>query len=193
MMRSGDRWDKTLTAFASEPTLSYNMIQDAYMEYILDARRIGKKEAIKKNRNRIARIIMAYTMTNAVAALVESGFDAFREDDDEEMDMIAFMKLYLKNFALDMSIGNKIPYVKEMYSILQGYSSSRLDTQWAQYLYSALNTKKPSKAIRDLIRTSSQISGLPFYNVYRDVMAALNKLDLFTVEDLNEMFEDFFN
>ena len=90
-----------------------------------------------------------------------------------------------------MSIGNKIPYVKDLYSLLQGYSSSRLDTQWAQYLYSALNAKKPNKFIRDLIRTTSQLLGLPIYNVYRDAMALLNKLDLFTAEDLNEMFKDF--
>ena len=191
IMRSTDGRDKMLTAFASEPTLSYNMLQDAYMEYSLDARRMGKKEAVKKNIKRIARVVYAYTMTNAIAALVESAFDVFREDDDEEMDMIVFMKLYFKNFAFDMSIGNKIPYIKDLYSLLQGYSSSRLDTQWAQYLYSAINTKKPSKFIRDTIRTASQIFGLPFYSIYRDTMALLNKLDLFTEEDLNEMFEDF--
>ena len=191
MMRSSDGMDKMLTAFASEPTLSYNMLQDAYIEYSLDVRRMGKEEAIKKNAKRIGRIVFAYTMTNAVAALVESAFDAFREDDDEEKDMLAFLKLYFKNFALDMSVGNKIPYVKELYSILQGYSSSRLDTQWAQYLYSTLNAKKPSKKISYSIKLISQLSGLPFYNVYRDSMALLNKLDLFTEDDLNEMFGDF--
>ena len=191
MMRSTDWRDKMITSFASEPTLSYNMLQDAYMEYSLDARQMGKAKAIKKNASRIARVISAYTITNAVAALVESAFDAYREDDDEEMDMIAFMKLYLKNFAFDMSIGNKIPYVKELYSLMQGYSSSRLDTQWVQYLYSAINAKKPSNRIKNSIRLISQLSGIPFYNVYRDTMAALNKLDLFTEEDLNEMFGDF--
>lgn len=191
MMRSGDWRDKMLTTFASEPTLAYNMLQDAYMEYSLDARRMGKAEAIKKNGKHIARVMYAYTMTNAVAALVESAFDAFRDDDDEEMDMIEFMKLYFKNFAFDMSIGNKIPYVKDLYSLLQGYSSSRMDTQWAQYLQYALNAKTPAKKLKYMIQFTSQLSGLPFYNVYRDTMAALNKLDLFTEEDLNEMFEDF--
>jgi hypothetical protein len=161
------------------------------MEYSLDARQMGKAKAIKKNASRIARVISAYTITNAVAALVESAFDAYREDDDEEMDMIAFMKLYLKNFAFDLSIGNKIPWVKELYSLMQGYSSSRLDTQWAQYLYSAINAKKPSNRIKNSIRLISQLSGIPFYNVYRDPMAALSKLDLFTEKDLNEMCGDF--
>ena len=193
IMRSTDGRDKMLTAFASEPTLSYNMLQDAYMGLHLDARRMGKKEAWKKNGKRMAKIVYAYTMTNALAALVESAFDAYRDNDDEEMDMVEFMKLYFKNFALDMSIGNKIPGIKELYSVLQGYSSSRLDTQWAQYLYSAVTSKKPSKVVSNVIRTFSQVFGLPFYNVYRDAIALLNKLDLFTVEDLNEMFEGFFD
>ena len=191
MMRSSDGYEKMITSFASEPTLSYNMLQDAFMQYKLDARQMGKKEARAKNAKRIGRILYAYTMTNAIAALVESAFDAFRDDDDEEMDMIEFTKLYLKNFALDMSIGNKIPIIKEVYSALQGFSSSRLDTQWAQYLYGALNFKKPSTKISYGIRLVSQVSGLPFYNLYRDTMALLNKLDLFTEEDLNEMFGDF--
>jgi hypothetical protein len=199
MMRSSDRGDKFLTAFASEPTLSYNMLQDAYMEYSLDKRRMGKAEAIKKNGKRIGRIVLAYTMTNAIAALVESAFDALREDDDEEMDMLAFLKMYFKNFALDMSIGNKIPFVKEAYSAIQGFSASRTDAQWMEEMTKALTTwykifngkGKPSTAIKYSIKAISDISGLPFYNVYRDIMATLNKLDIFTVEDLNEMFEDF--
>ena len=199
MMRSSNDYDKMLTAFASEPTLSYNMLQDAFMQYKLDARQMGKKEARVKNAKRIGRILYAYTMTNAIAALVESAFDALREDDDEEMDMIAFLKMYFKNFALDMSIGNKIPYVKEMYSLLQGFSSSRTDTQWMEELTRSLTTwykifngkSHPSTAIKYSIKTISTFTGLPFYNVYRDLMATLNKLDLFTEEDLNEMFGDF--
>lgn len=200
MMRSTDSKDKLLTAFASEPTLSYNMLQDAYMELSLDARRMGKKEAFKKNGKRIARIMAAYTMTNVLAALIESGFDALRDDDDEEMDMIAFMKLYLKNFASDMSITGKIPYIKELHSMIQGFGSSRSDTQWMEETTKAITTwykvittgkGKPSTAIKYSIKGISDLSGLPFYNIYRDTIAVLNKLDLFSTDDLNEMFEDF--
>jgi hypothetical protein len=199
MMRSSDGKDKMLTAFASEPTLSYNMLQDAYFGYKLDARRMGKEKAIKKNATRIARVLTAYTMTNAVAALVESAFDALRDDDDEEMDMIKFMKIYFSNFASDMSITAKIPYIKEFHSMIQGFSSSRTDTQWMEnitkamiYAYKLSQGKgKPSTGIKYLLKGVSDLLGLPFYNVYRDAMAVLNKLDLFTTEDLNEMFGDF--
>ena len=167
------------------------MLLDCVSQFKNDAKEFGVKDAITKNTKKARKVVAAYVITNVMAALVESGFDAFRDDDDEEMNIEEFMKLYFKNFAFDMSIGNKLPYVKETYSIMQGYSSSRMDTQWMQYLYSAITTRKPTKAIKDMIRLVSQISGLPFYNAYRDLMAALNKLDIFTEEDLNEMFEDF--
>ena len=200
MMRSTKMHDQIMTNFASEPTLAYNMLQDAYMEYSLDARRMGKKEAIKKNGKRIARIVYAYTMTNAVAALVESAFDAFRDDDDEEMDMATFMMLYLKNFASDMSITGKIPFIKEIHSLIKGYSVSRSELAWMESSYKAVTgiyknlqgKGKPVTTIKNSLKTISYLSSLPFYNVYRDTMALLNKLDLFTAEDLNEMFEDFF-
>ncbi len=200
MMRSSDGKDKLLTAFASEPTLSYNLLQDAYFEYKLDARRLGKKEAMAKNGKRIARVLTAYTMTNAIAALVESAFDALRDDDDEEMDVMAFMKYYFSNFASDMSITAKIPYIKEIHSAIKGFGSSRTDTQWMENITKAMTSLykistggkgKVSTVGKYLLKGVSDLSGLPFYNVYRDTMAVLNKLDLFTAEDLNEMFEDF--
>ena len=200
MMRSSDGRDKMLTAFASEPTLAYNMLQDAYMGLTLDARRMGKKEAWKKNGKKVARTVAAYTMTNALAALIESAFDAYRDDDDEEMDMLLFMKYYFSNFASDMSIGSKIPYVKELYSFVQGFGSSRSDTQWMENMtkaittwYKIFNGKKnaPTTAIKYSIKAISDLSGLPFYNFYRDTMATLDKFKLFTADDLNEMFKEF--
>ncbi len=190
MMRSSDGKDKFLTTFGSEPIIAYNMLLDTVSQFNNDKREFGKKEAIKKNINKVRKVVAAYVMTNAAAALVESAFDAFRDDDDEEMELEEFMKLYFKNFALDMSIGNKLPFAKDIYGLMQGYSSSRMDTQWAQYLQYALNAKKPAKKLKYMIQFTSQISGLPFYNVYRDTMAVLNKLDIFTADDLNEMFGD---
>lgn len=201
MMRSADKMDKVLTAFMSEPTLAYNILQDVYIQTGLDARELGsKKAALKKNGKKIARAITAYTVTNAVAALIESGFDAWRDDDDEEMDIVEFMKLYLANFAADMSIVGKIPYLKDGLSILQGYSPSRSDLQWMQSAYYALSGIRkhlqgegnPVATVKNSIKTFSYLSGLPFYNAYRDTMATLDKLDIISSEELEEMFKDLF-
>jgi hypothetical protein len=197
LMRSSDKGDKMLTAFASEPTLAYNMLYDAYMELHLDARKMGKNEAWKKNGKRIARIVSAYTVTNMAAALVEAGFDAFRDDDEEEKDLAYFMKLYFTNLASDMSITGKIPFIKEIHSAIKGFGSSRTDTQWMESTTRAIKEVvkavegegNPSKLLKNSIKAFSDFTGLPFYNIYRDANATL---DLLTGEDLDEMFNEFF-
>jgi Ca2+-binding EF-hand superfamily protein len=191
MMRSPDKMDKMYTTFGSEPIIAYNMLLDCVSQIKNDTKEFGLKNAITKNTKKARKVVAAYVITNVMAALVESGFDAFRDDDDEEMSIEEFMKLYFKNFAFDMSIGNKLPIIKEVYSIMQGYSSSRMDTQWLQKMYYAITVKSPEKKVKYIIDAFSQVTGLPFYNLFRDTMAATNKLGLFTTEDLNEMFEDF--
>lgn len=197
MMRSGDGWDKFLTTFASEPTLSYNMLADAYLQTQLDARELGsKKEAIKKNSKHVARVFVAYSSTNLAAALVESVFDIIRDDDDEEED--EFIPLYLENFLSNQSITSKIPWLKEGVSILQGLTSSRLDTQGFQAF---ANTIKQivklaqgegswGKTIKSGVQSASYLSGLPFYNAYRDFMATI--VDWLSPEELDEILKDFY-
>lgn len=190
MMRSSKLYDKMLTAFASEPTLAYNMVVDAYVQFSLDKRRMSKGEAWRKNRTHIARVASAYIMTNAVAALVESAFDAYRDDDDEEKDLVYFMKTYLSNFAQDMSLVGKIPYIKDIVSIFQGYGASRTDIAWMESLYKALtgtwklftsDNGNPGKVAKNWIKFVSSTKGLPLYNIYRDTK--LEKL-------ISEMFEE---
>ena len=198
MMRSKDGKDKMLTAFMSEPTLSYNMLQDCYFDWKLTERQTGSKQtAFKKHGKKMARVITAYTVTNMLCALVESGFDIFRDDDDE-MTPEDFIKLYLKNFASDMSILNKIPYAKEVVSMLQGYSSSRTDTQWMQYMtYTITGIGKliagegnVYTTAKNAMRGFSQMTGLPLYNAWRDVTALLDKTELLSAEELEEIFND---
>jgi hypothetical protein len=109
------------------------------------------------------------------------------------------MKLWSKNFAFDMGIVGKVPYLKEIISQFQGYSSSRADTQWIQSLVWAVNswknvllkgkTEKTPTAIKHTLRSFSTFVGLPIYNLYRDVTSIA---DMLTPEDLEEMFKDFF-
>jgi hypothetical protein len=47
----------------------------------------------------------------------------------------------------------------------------------------------PSKLLKNSIKAFSDFTGLPFYNIYRDANATL---DLLTGEDLDEMFNEFF-
>jgi hypothetical protein len=109
--------------------------------------------------------------------------------------------MYLSNFAFDMSITAKIPYIKEFTSVLQGFSTSRTDTQWMQSIGYALKgwskvafgNGNPTSAMKNSLRSLAYLTGLPFYNAYRDFMAGLNKLDILTAEELEELLDDLFN
>ena len=195
MMRSSKLHDQIMTNFASEPTLSYNMIQDAYMGYKLDAKRMGKAEALKKNGKRIARIVVAYTLTSAITAAIEAGFDIFRDDEDEEEDVLA---MWLENFLSNMSITAKIPYIKEAHSLIKGYGLNRTELEWMETSYKAveglyknvvLDKGNPLTTLKNSLKSASYLSSLPFYNLYRDSMALLDKTEILTSEDLEEMFD----
>lgn len=197
MMRSSAQWDKMMTAFMSEPTVAYNMLQDAYMGWKLTERQTGSKQtAFKKHGKKMARTITAYTVTNMLAALVEAGFDLFR--DDEEMTEEAFIEAYLDNFKSDMNLINKIPYAKEVMSLLDGYSSSRTDTQWLQYLvktWEGIQKHMEGKGnvyttAKNAMRAISYGTGLPLYNAWRDLAATMDKTGILSFEELDEIFND---
>jgi hypothetical protein len=144
-------------------------------------------------------VLVAYTTTNLVAALIESGFDALRDDDDEEMDGAEFFKLYLENFATNQSILAKIPWLKEAISIVQGFSPSRMDTQGMQTFANAFKqTWKLTqgegswgKTIKSHVQAFSYLTGLPFYNAWRDFWASIDKF-LVHDEELDEILRDFY-
>ena len=192
-MRRRGMYDKMITAFGSEPTLAYNMVMDAYMSYSLDKKSMGKEAAKKKHLGRIGKVMWAYTVTNAMAALVEFAFDALRDDDDEK-ESKDFLLMYLKNFGMDMELTSKIPYIKELWSLAQGFDSTRTDTQGISYLVKAcrnimLSKGKPATTLKYATQGLSYLSGLPFYNAFRDILATMHKFDLLTAENFNEMFD----
>ena len=182
LMRSPDKLDKMYTAFMSEPTIAYNMLLDMATQKKRDVAIYGEAEAKRRSRTRIKKTVTAYLLTNLVAALVESAVDAFRDDDDE--DIVKFLLRYLDNFISDMSIIGKLPYLKEIISAFSGYSSSRMDTQWVTHFVNAgknidkLIEGKGSieKLIKSITQVSSDFTGLPIYNLYRDSAALINNL-----------------
>ena len=85
-----------------------------------------------------------------------------------------------------MSIGNKLPFIKEIYSVAEGFTPSRMDTQGFEYAIDVVKDVikftegkgKPMKLTKDLLRAFSSLTGLPAYNIFRDAMALLDKLDI---------------
>jgi hypothetical protein len=108
------------------------------------------------------------------------------------------MKMYLENVYLNISIVNKIPYAKEAISILQGFTSNRMDTQWMQYFsYAAKGWAKlfsgegnAYKTLQNTIKGISYVFGVPIQNLTRDINALMDKMDILTTDELEDMFNE---
>lgn len=199
LMRSGNLYDKMLTAFGSEPTLSLNMLQDAFLQYKLTERAEGKAIAKKKHGKNVARAISTYTLTGIVVSIIATAMDMYRDnDDEEEEDEGKLMKAYIGNLTSELGVLGKIPYIKELISCLNGFSSTRTDTQWMEQFANTVNgfakvlngNGNPYTVAKNILRTLSSLRGLPIYTAYRDIMAGLDKLGWLEEEDLEEMLKD---
>lgn len=204
LMRGKSQYTKALTAFMAEPTLSYNMVMDAGMEIMMNARRYGKGEAWKRSRGYFTKAISVYVCSAAFSAVVESIADAFRDDDDEEdfflkwsQAMFGEGNLLSGNLAQDLSLFGKLPYIKNLMSALQGYKNKDMSTAaldsildaykiWKETIDLATGElDKPTKVtyygkmttwgkIYKTLQGISQLSGIAVANMTRDVTALWN-------------------
>lgn len=206
-MRSKSTYASLATAFMSEPTLSYSMVQDAFMDY-MDERKISKNgtAAWQKSRGKLIKALGIYAMSAAASAIVESLWDAFRDDDDYEtlLEKILESMFGTKegwfldgNLIGDLRITTKLPLVKDIVSMFDGYSNDRMDTAWAANLVKAYKIwketidlatgklDKPTDAtyngkmtwygkLYNTLKPLSQMTGFAIANLTRDVSAIWN-------------------
>ncbi len=209
LMRSHSFWDKNLTAFMAEPTLSYNILLDAYSEYEKDVRERGKQGAWQRNSDKILKAITVYESSAIVAAIAESIADAIRDDDDDESALDKFLQALLGegdtwykqlidgNLFQDVILTGKIPYGKDIWSLLQGYGLSNMSLGgvensinvfniWAETVQLATGDLDKATKITSYgnmttwgkvyktLQALSQVSGFPVSGMMRDVFAIWN-------------------
>ena len=193
-MRSSSPVAKTLTAFMSEPTLSYNMLLDAYQEY-QTRKKLGK--AWGTAGVKITRALFAYGISALAAAVAESVMDALRDDDDYETFSQKWLQAFLGeegsegNLVADLNPLNKLPILKDVMNELTGYGNNRMDTQWITSIADAWqawnsdgNTTLYGKIYKTL-QAVSRFGGIPVSNFAREVAAVYNNtLGIITGEKL---------
>ncbi len=214
-MRSNGTLSKMATSFMSEPTVSYNMVMESTRRTIGDAKRMGMRVAIRRNWKALGRSLQAYVMSAAVTTIVESLYDALRDPDDDEYmekvwkafggekpetakDQVLSIIFGLNgNFAGNINPIGKVPYLRDVVSILGGYSNGRMDTEAVANLKKAidiwdeairLKTGDLDKAtkttyygnmttygmIYPTAKALSQLTGLPASAAMREVATAWN-------------------
>lgn len=180
-MRSQSGLTKMQTAFMAEPTKSYNML----MEAIVKDHREGTK-------GRTARAAFTFVFTSAITAAAAAIVDAFRRDTDDEEWGEVYMEALKENIADNVNPLNMFPVIKDVSNYLVDSvkgetfisSSGRMDMDAITSLIDAGDTlikamhgegnKTPYGVALTMIRPLSQVTGIPAYNLTRDVSAVYN-------------------
>ena len=167
VMRSKDALVKMATAFMAEPTTSANMMIDAHLQ--------GKR-GNKKNARKIRGAVATSILINSIlVALVY----AARDDDEDE----TYAEKYLGSLTSELLDGfnplTYLPYIKDGWSILQGYDVERSDMSIFADLVESFEKlfDEDASALDKVTRFTGEVAnlfGLPLKNVWRDVEAMFN-------------------
>lgn len=184
-MRSKTALMSMATSFMGEPTTVANMAESAFRKW-----RAGDKEGAKRQ---LGAVLVSTLMTSAAVSLVY----AARDDDEDE----TYLEKYMQSFAVEIVDGinplTYLPFVKDGWSILQGYDVERADMSLVTDLVNAVEkiVVLKSKNVEDMSDEEFAdhkaklheawwgladylfaFFGLPVKNVRRDVKGAFNVL-----------------
>lgn len=142
IMRDSDALTRQATSFMGEPLKSLNILMRTYDAWRYETSPQKRSTALKQ----MKRAVGALLVTDVVNALAQSIVDGLRDDDKDkkywELVLEAFTGItgeekdfgeVVKNIALQGNVkGNitlvgRIPYAKDIISILQGYTVDRMD------------------------------------------------------------------
>ena len=126
MMRSGSTFAAIFTSFMSEPTVSYNLIMTASEKIWEDTKKYGAKMAVKRNWKTAGRAWYAYILSAVASAMVEALADAWRDPGDDK-DTQKLINAFRDNLGSDLNPLNKLPGLRDIFSIFEGYDTNRTD------------------------------------------------------------------
>lgn len=171
-----------ITSFAAEPTLAVNMLVNSYVVF---------KEGKKGSGKRLARTVMSLLVTNIVNSALKSLVTAARDDDEDKSYIEKYLGDLVSNSLSELSLFAKIPYLRDLKSLYDGYNIERQDTAVFADLIEAIKatgseSKTPMEKIRKLAEAAANIFGVPLKNVLRDAEAIARTLWNFAFDDITD-------
>jgi len=171
-----------ITSFAAEPTLAVNMLVNSYVDF---------KEGKKGSGKRLARMVMSLLVTNIVNSALKSLVTAARDDDEDKSYIEKYLGDLVSNSLGELSLFAKIPYLRDLKSLYDGYDIERQDTAVFADLIEAIKatgseSKTPMEKIRKLAEATANIFGVPLKNVLRDAEAIARTLWNFAFDDITD-------
>ena len=201
MMRSQSLFSQMATSFMSEPTKTYNMMRNSMVAVI--------KENTPENRKKVVRTFMTLVANGVCVAAAAGLVDMLRDDDDDETLLEKWLQAFRGDFteaesvsdyilaAISSNLGNSfnplgyIPYMKDIFSVIQGYTIQRTDISWLNDLVkSGKNLMRYmdgdsnytlNAVLMDAAGSLSKATGIPINSAKRDILAIKNTIVNYTL------------
>lgn len=201
-MRSESGTAQVFGAFMAEPTLAYNTVQSAFVK-LTDKRRAGGKIGIKSFARTMAKPVLVFCLSAVAQAVVEALPDAMRDDGGDRELYEKYLDGLFENVLSELDPVNKLPIVKEFSALLSiianrvlgtelgVYYSNKMDTAFIKSIGSAMtglfkiidgDTDSVMKTVYAVLKAMSELTGLPFSNLLREVLTMWNTL-AFEIDD----------
>ncbi len=195
VMRDGGMGHQIGTMFLAEPTLDYNEVLASY-----ETVKAGKKGAGKQ----MLRGAFWLALSGLAKAVVTSIVDAGRDKDEDEAWTQKFRQAFIgiegdeqdwKDYTKNLVSGNLIesvnpvgwiPFLKDIYSLMQGFDRKSPDTALAADLmktcsrfYGAVtgqnNVALPAASV-ELLAKIADVSGVPLSSLKREIESFINTI-----------------
>lgn len=201
MMRSQSLFSQMATSFMSEPTKTYNMMRNSMVAVI--------KDNTPENRKKVVRTFMTLVANGVCVAAAAGLVDMLRDDDDDETLLEKWLQAFRGDFteaesvsdyilaAISSNLGNSfnplgyIPYMRDIFSVIQGYTVQRTDISWLNDLVkSGKNLMRYMEGdsnytlnavLMDAAGSLSKATGIPINSAKRDILAIKNTIVNYTL------------
>ena len=160
-------------AFMDEPITSLNMLIDG----VIDGTRLGGREGAKC----IFKAAKAVFIAGVLNAVSVSLIRAMRDDDEDKTYIEKYLGAIPANFLDSINPLGMIPYVKDLWSVYQGYDLNRMDMSALSGIVNALKdlgdeNKSVGEKVKDLVVSVSTLTGIPLRNILRDTEGLINTI-----------------
>lgn len=176
---------KMATSFMAEPTLTFNMVRDGFVNAV-EMYKTGDKAGAAKLVGKTSRVFVLSAFATAAAAAI---WDAVRgkqpdgDDDDDGTAIGLWWANTLANFQDNLKLWNNIYYIKDIASLFDGWGTSNLALQgWKQLadgyaqLTGAYTVKSKKSWWENMLAGIGYLSGTPFGTILKDGKALMNLL-----------------
>lgn len=177
IMRSQSEINQLATSFMAEPLKNYDMLYRAATDVKT------KKEGSK---SRAVRAATVFVLTGVATSISASAVDMLRDDDRDKNSKEKYIDSLKSNIFDNLNLLNNIPWVKEIPSIIAGYTPTRADLSGFEDMIYAWNQIKklkdgtskytPQYVAVYTAQMASKLTGIPIKSLTRDMGAVIDSI-----------------